>query len=284
MRQLMIVCFVLAITGAAGADSIEILQPADGDCYAPCAPDTIRWTSDVPCCADTTLVLYWRADGDTAWTFIGVDVNDGSYPWVDAPCGPGEYEVGIDYAPEPFVSDVVTFTVADSCGGGAGALDIKPGSCPNPFNFKSNGVLPVAVLGGEGFDVASIDPSSIGLEGVSPLRWSYEDVGAPVAADADSCDCSEGGPDGYEDLTLKFRRRELVAAIGPATHGEEMVLTLTGAFADSGSFRFQDCIVVLHPESAGGPTEETPEVPRPDGEDPAVEEPASWGMIKGLYR
>ena len=27
-------------------------------------------------------------------------------------------------------------------------VDIKPGSCPNPLNLKSNGVLPVAILGG----------------------------------------------------------------------------------------------------------------------------------------
>ncbi|MHC4648611.1 MAG: hypothetical protein ACYTBJ_24405, partial [Planctomycetota bacterium] len=36
------------------------------------------------------------------------------------------------------------------------AVDIKPGSCPNPLNLASRGVLPVAVLGSEDFDVSSI--------------------------------------------------------------------------------------------------------------------------------
>jgi hypothetical protein len=67
-------------------------------------------------------------------------------------------------------------------------VDIKPGSCPNPFNVKSKGVLPVAILGAEDFDVTMIDPSEILLsrdgieEGVPPLRWSYEDVATPFGA------------------------------------------------------------------------------------------------------
>lgn len=64
-------------------------------------------------------------------------------------------------------------------------VDIKPGSCPNPLNLKSKGVLPVAVLGTEEFDVTTIDPLSILLsreeveEGVAPIRSDYEDVATP---------------------------------------------------------------------------------------------------------
>ncbi|MQY56694.1 hypothetical protein GH140_00640, partial [bacterium] len=61
-------------------------------------------------------------------------------------------------------------------------VDIKPGSCPNPLNLKSKGVLPIAILGTEDFDVTKIDPATLilvreGYEepGVSPLRWAYED-------------------------------------------------------------------------------------------------------------
>ena len=50
-------------------------------------------------------------------------------------------------------------------------VDIKPTSCPNPLNPKSNGVVPVAILGTADFDVSQIDPASILLEGVAPLRW-----------------------------------------------------------------------------------------------------------------
>ena len=40
-------------------------------------------------------------------------------------------------------------------------IDIKPGSCPNSWNRESNGVLPVAILGTEDFDVTQIDVSSV---------------------------------------------------------------------------------------------------------------------------
>jgi len=65
------------------------------------------------------------------------------------------------------------------------AIDIKPGSCPNPLNLKSKGKLPVAVLGSEDFDVNDIDPASIRLkygdaEGVAAIRSNLEDVASPV--------------------------------------------------------------------------------------------------------
>jgi len=43
------------------------------------------------------------------------------------------------------------------------AVDIEPGSCPNPLNVKSKGALPSAVLGRAGFDVTTIDPATIRL-------------------------------------------------------------------------------------------------------------------------
>ncbi|MHC4211981.1 MAG: DUF4159 domain-containing protein [Planctomycetota bacterium] len=61
------------------------------------------------------------------------------------------------------------------------AVDIKPGSCPNPVNVKSSGLLPVAILGSDEFDVGMIDPTSIMLAGVSAIRSSYEDVATAVS-------------------------------------------------------------------------------------------------------
>jgi hypothetical protein len=60
-------------------------------------------------------------------------------------------------------------------------VDIKPGSCPNPLNVKSSGVLPVAILGTRDYDITTIDPTSIRLAGVEPLRSSYEDVATPAS-------------------------------------------------------------------------------------------------------
>jgi hypothetical protein len=97
-------------------------------------------------------------------------------------------------------------------------VDIKPASCPNPLNVGSKGVLPVAILGREDFDITQVDPVTVSLEGVAPLRWALEDVAGP--------ECS--GPDGYLDLTLKFNMQEIVAALGAVDDGEVLTLMLTG--------------------------------------------------------
>jgi hypothetical protein len=110
-------------------------------------------------------------------------------------------------------------------------VDIKPMSCPNPLNIIKKGALPVAILGTEEFDVSQIDPVSITLEGVSPLRWAMEDEAAsfePYLGKEDAFDCNEAGPDGYMDLGLKFVAQELVAALGEVSDGDVIVLHLEG--------------------------------------------------------
>lgn len=118
-------------------------------------------------------------------------------------------------------------------------LDIKPGSCPNLLNGigrnKGKAVLPVAILGTDDLDVHEIDPETVVLEGVSPLRWSYEDVSTPVDKDNDSCACTEDGPDVYEDLTLKFDRQAIIECLMPVqvngdNAGSAHELTITGAY------------------------------------------------------
>ena len=111
------------------------------------------------------------------------------------------------------------------------AVDIKPSSCPNPVNVKSSGVLPIAVLGTEDVNVITIDPTSIRLAGVEPLRSVYEDVAGPVS-DSNDCNCITDGPDGFLDLTLKFKTQRIVEAIGDVNDGDVRVLTLTGVLFD----------------------------------------------------
>jgi len=118
------------------------------------------------------------------------------------------------------------------------AVDIKPTSCPNPVNVNSNGVLPVAIVGTEDLDVMMIDPLTINLIGVTPLRCSYEDVVTPyypLMEKQDELSCTEEGPDGYLDLTLKFDTQEVVAAIGEVNDGDVIVLTLTGSLLEEHS-------------------------------------------------
>jgi hypothetical protein len=87
----------------------------------------------------------------------------------------------------------------------SGFVDIKPGSFPNPVNPSSRGVVPVAILGGEAFDVRIIDATTLEIDddrtpggGVSPTRvqGSLEDVNG----------------DGFLDLNLKFDTTALKAA------------------------------------------------------------------------
>ncbi len=55
-------------------------------------------------------------------------------------------------------------------------IDIKPGSDLNSINLKSKGVVPVAVLTTWDFDASTIDPDTVKFAGVSPVRWTLDDV------------------------------------------------------------------------------------------------------------
>jgi uncharacterized protein len=131
------------------------------------------------------------------------------------------------------------------------AVDIKPAGCPNPINVKDRGVLPVAILGTEGFDVTQIDPATVQLVNVSPLRWSYEDVATPYEpfiGKVCAFDCTTDGPDGYSDLVLHFSTQEIIAALGDIADGDVLVLRLTGnLLADFGSTPIigEDVVVIL---------------------------------------
>jgi probable HAF family extracellular repeat protein len=123
------------------------------------------------------------------------------------------------------------------------AVDIKPGSCPNPVNVKSSGVLPVAILGAEDVNVITIDPTSVRLSGVEPLRSSYEDVAGPVS-DVNDCNCITNGPDGFLDLTLKFATQRIVEAVGDVNDGDELQLELIGVLFDETPIEGTDYILI----------------------------------------
>lgn len=126
-------------------------------------------------------------------------------------------------------------------------VDIKPGSCPNPVNTRSSGVLPVAILGSNDLDVTMIDLASIRLACVEPLRSAYEDVAAP-APDITDCNRIETGPDGLLDLTLKFATQAIIEAIGDVDDGDIVTLELTGILYDpiphETPIEGSDCILI----------------------------------------
>ncbi|MCK5476298.1 MAG: hypothetical protein KAI55_00085 [Candidatus Aenigmarchaeota archaeon] len=133
-------------------------------------------------------------------------------------------------------------------------VDIKPSSCPNPINTKKKGVLPVAILGTEEFDITTLDPETIELkltseseEGVMPIRWNYEDVATPF--EGELCDCHELAGDGYIDMTLKFNAPEVVETLGlTGFQGETIPLTISGTLKEEyggTQIEGQDCVWVL---------------------------------------
>jgi hypothetical protein len=103
----------------------------------------------------------------------------------------------------------------------SGFVDVKPGSFPNPINPSSKGVVPVAVLGSESFDVRTIDTATIEIDddrlpggGIAPssVQRGLEDVNG----------------DGFPDLSLKFAT--------PALNGAGLLgnkrLFITGAIGE----------------------------------------------------
>ncbi len=127
-------------------------------------------------------------------------------------------------------------------------VDMKPQSCPSPLNVKSRGVLPVTILGTADLDVTQVDPASVELEGVAPLRWGLEDVATPFEpfiGKEDALDCNDGGPDGLVELTLKFDTQAVVDALGDVNHGDLRVVTLRGQLWDGTLIVGEDVVVIL---------------------------------------
>ncbi|MDO8630862.1 MAG: hypothetical protein Q7R41_10245, partial [Phycisphaerales bacterium] len=134
-------------------------------------------------------------------------------------------------------------------------LDIKPGSCPNPVNPGSKGVVPVAIVGSAFFDVTEIERDSLRLgraDGVggtiTPLSGPrgpgvvIEDVATPFVGEP--CGCHELDTDGIDDLVLKFSTPDAARAfqLDSWVPGSAIELTLTGSLRNGASFEATDCI------------------------------------------
>ena len=142
------------------------------------------------------------------------------------------------------------------------SLDIKPGSCPNPLNRRSRGVLAAALLGTADFDATTIDVSSVLLaradgvgESVAPHEGPpgphsiFEDVASPF--EGQPCECDDLGGDGIIDLAMKFKTPDVVAALllNELPAGATVELVVTGMLLDGTSFEARDCVTIVPPRA-----------------------------------
>jgi hypothetical protein len=103
-------------------------------------------------------------------------------------------------------------------------IDIKPGSNPNSINLGSKGVVPVAILGNSKYSVDIVDPSSVKFQGVSAVKWSFEDVNG----------------DGYTDIVFHFKIQELIGLTQNSIEG-----ILTGENFDGGTWKSTDSVNIV---------------------------------------
>jgi len=133
-------------------------------------------------------------------------------------------------------------------------VDIKPGSDPNALNVWSKGMLPVAILGSEDFDVMTIDPETIYLWwegitlpdgiavvsgdilGVMPVRWAWEDING----------------DGLTDIGLKFKGGDLMTyTITDEAHRELVTMAVVGYLFDGKPIMGEDTVLIINKKYNG---------------------------------
>jgi hypothetical protein len=110
-------------------------------------------------------------------------------------------------------------------------IDIKPGSDPNAISTMNRGVIPVAILGSETFDVADIDVTTLafGPSAAAPAHNAgghWEDV----------------NDDGFTDLVSHYRAEEAGIEFG------NMEACVTGETLDGLPFEGCNTVEVLAPK------------------------------------
>ena len=80
----------------------------------------------------------------------------------------------------------------------------------------------------------------------------FDDVATPF--EGEPCDCHDLTGDGLDDLSMKFRTQDVVAALqlNDLNGGDEIELVVTGVLLDGRAFTTAgDCILIVPPSRAG---------------------------------
>ena len=202
-----------------------------------CTPGYETWLTEIlpPSYIDVVLVEPWTGGFDITVT-VPAGTVDGLYEFDICLMGDG-----VEYGRQNVSITVQNFIEVP--------FDIHPTSCPNPVNRKGGGVMPAAILGSDTFDVMDIDPATINIGGVYPVRTAIEDVATPyypfIGKDLDKMSCNTYGPDGYSDLTIKFSNQEIAALLNGYVKDDVVKLELTGELYDGTDIIGEDIIIIV---------------------------------------
>ena len=202
-----------------------------------CTPGFEEWltSSDPVSYTDIMLDHPWTADFDIEIT-VPAGTPDGVYEFDICLIGDGA-EYGRQH---------VTITVQNAI---EVPFDIRPTSCPNPVNRVARGVLPTAILGFEGFDVADIDPATVNISGVYPHRWSIEDVATPyypfTDKELDPYSCNTSMVDGFMDLVLFFDNEQISQLLTGYPVNSVVRLEVSGFLHDGTKIIGEDIVVIV---------------------------------------
>lgn len=112
----------------------------------------------------------------------------------------------------------------------AAVVDVKPGSFPNRINLRSRGRVAVAILSGDTFAAATVDPATVMFAGASAASHGNETIAASL---------EDVNGDGLSDLVLHFRTGDLQLG------ANDTVGVLTGRLYDGTLLIGQDSVEVI---------------------------------------
>jgi len=244
------------VTGGRGWDG-DVVEFTD-TFELECTPISAQLSLDITADNEYRVYLNGAPAADSVWTEVsatcpGRYVDDFEYLVLDHHDILGPFQSGTN----TLVFDVLNLPCYSDPGNPGGliykavieyecavqvTIDIKPGSFPNCFNSNGHGVIPVAILGSDTFDVTQIDVSTLGFGGLDVRvkgngnpQCSFEDVSGDFTS-------PEGAPDGYLDLVCQF------VDDASAWTPDDGTATLTGELLDGTPIEGSDSICIVPPE------------------------------------